>query len=265
MSQATAPKKALGQHWLFDPASLTAMADAANVTATDTILEVGPGRGPLTAELVRRAGQVIAVEFDPDLAAELPARVPADNLQVVHQDILQFDLTQLPTGYKVVANIPYYLTSKLVRLLVESPTPPDSIVLLVQKEVAERLAAAPGDMSLLALCAQIYTDVELGLLVGREKFAPAPKVDSQIVVLKRRPHRLFPDSDIKLLFRIARAGFAGKRKTLRNSLSGGLQLDKSSTEQWLMAAGVSPEARAEALHLEDWHRLTESLPHFSSK
>jgi 16S rRNA (adenine1518-N6/adenine1519-N6)-dimethyltransferase len=131
------PNKELGQHWLFDSRSLGAICDAAELEVEDTVLEIGPGLGPLTIELTQRAHKVIAVEFDEKLARELPARVPAANLEVVHEDILKFDLRPLPKGYKVVANVPYYLTSNLVRTLLESSNPPSRAVLLVQKEVAD--------------------------------------------------------------------------------------------------------------------------------
>src|SRR5947209_7653215 len=139
-------KKSLGQHWLKDEATLEAICEAANLTKADTVLEVGPGLGDLTRQLLNRAGKVIAVEIDKDLVAWLPAH---NNLEVVQDDILKFDLTELPVDYKVVANIPYYLTSNLIRILSESPNPPQTVVLLVQKEVAERLVAPPGQMSIL--------------------------------------------------------------------------------------------------------------------
>lgn len=250
------PKKSLGQHWLFDSKSLGAICDAALVQPTDTVLEVGPGLGPLTVELTQRAKKVIAVEFDEQLARELPARVPAKNLQVVHQDILRFDLSTLPADYKVVANIPYYLTSNLVRHLLESPTPPHTVVILIQKEVAQRLAARPGDMSILAVSAQFYAEVNLGVVVTADKFDPPPKVDSQVVILTRRPQPLFTDITPKQLFRMVKAGFSEKRKTLRNSLSGGLQLTKAEAEDMLVHAGIPPSTRAEQLSLDQWHALT---------
>lgn len=253
------PKKSLGQHWLFDAGSLQAVCDAARVSAEDTVLEIGPGLGPLTVQLTQRAKQVVAVEFDEQLARELPARVPAANLQVVHSDIMQFDLSALPAGYKVVANVPYYITSAIVRLLTESPTPPKSITLLVQKEVAERIAAQPGDMSILAVSAQFYAEPLLGPVVGREKFDPPPKVDSQIITLHMRPQPLFTDVPPKDFFRVVKAGFGEKRKTLRNSLSGGLNLPKQAAEAALAEAGISPGERAEQLSLTQWHKLAKVL------
>lgn len=251
------PKKSLGQHWLFDAGSLHAICDAADVQPEDTILEIGPGLGPLTVELTQRAKQVIAVEFDEQLARELPSRVPAANLTVVHDDFMRFDLSQLPAGYKVVANVPYYITSKIVRALLESSTPPQSATLLVQKEVAERIAADPGDMSILAVSAQFYADPELGQVVPAEMFNPAPKVDSQIITLHVHETPLFDDVTPKQFFAVVRAGFGEKRKTLRNSLSGGLRIEKSESEAILQKAGIFTGARAEELSLEDWHRLAK--------
>ncbi len=250
-----APKKSLGQHWLFDSKSLGAVCDAADVQPSDTVLEIGPGLGPLTVELTGRAKQVVAVEFDERLARELPARVPAQNLQVVHADFMHFDLSQLPAGYKVVANVPYYITSAIVRALTESPTPPVTATILVQKEVAQRIAATPSDMSILAVTAQFYAEPVLGHVVTADKFDPPPKVDSQIITLHVRPKPLFPDISPKEFFRVVKAGFSEKRKTLRNSLSGGLQLEKSQVEVLLKKAKVDPGARAEALSLNDWSRL----------
>ncbi|MBI3624373.1 ribosomal RNA small subunit methyltransferase A, partial [Candidatus Saccharibacteria bacterium] len=161
----TTPKKALGQHWLQDQTSLEAMCTAAEVESTDTVLEIGPGLGALTELLVSKAKRVVAVEFDQHLATQLPQQVKTGNLEVVHQDILRFDLSSLPSDYKVVANIPYYLTSHLLRVLSESPNPPRLMALLVQKEVAQRVCAQPGAMSLLSVSVQFYYQAKLGRLV----------------------------------------------------------------------------------------------------
>jgi 16S rRNA (adenine1518-N6/adenine1519-N6)-dimethyltransferase len=256
-----APKKSLGQHWLFDSKSLGAICDEAEVAPEDTILEIGPGLGPLTVELTARAKRVIAVELDDRLARELPSRVPAHNLKVVHGDILKFDLTELPPGYKVVANVPYYVTSLIIRMLLEATTPPDLAVLLVQKEVAERLAAEPGDMSILAISAQLYAEVALGPVITADKFDPPPKVDSQVVVLRRHARPLFKDLDTKSFFRVVKAGFGEKRKTLRNSLSGGLAIKKEEAEELLARANIDPIMRAEALSLEQWRDLVVAFNH----
>ncbi|HET8669819.1 MAG TPA: 16S rRNA (adenine(1518)-N(6)/adenine(1519)-N(6))-dimethyltransferase RsmA [Candidatus Saccharimonadales bacterium] len=250
-------KKSLGQHWLQDLDSLNAMLEAAEIGLNDTVLEIGPGPGTLTEELVHSAKRVIAVEFDEALARELPARVPADNLQVVSQDILTFDLTTLPPGYKVVANIPYYLTSKLLRTLCENTNHFSKAAILIQKEVAERVAARPGDMSLLSVSVQYYCETSLGSVVPARLFSPPPKVDSQILMLTFRETPLFPDIDSKLFFKVVKAGFSQRRKTLLNSLSGGLHLDRERTTALLNAAGIVPHIRAQNLSLEDWYRLSE--------
>lgn len=251
-----APKKSLGQHWLTDRMVLGAIADAAEIAPSDTVLEIGPGLGTLTSELLRRAEKVIAVELDDDLAAKLPGQFPGKNLEVVHQDILTFDLTRLPENYVVVANVPYYITSKIVQLLLSSSNRPRTIVLLVQKEVAERLAAQAGDMSILAISAQVYAEVSLGDVVPAEFFTPPPKVDSQVVILHTHDEPLVPKLDEPLFFRLVKAGFSAKRKKLRSSLSGGLNRSKTEIETMLREAGINPDARAESLSIEDWLRLT---------
>ena len=251
----TIPKKSLGQHWLNDDATLLSICDAADVQKGDVVLEVGPGMGTLTRHLLKRAEKVVAVEFDTSLAATLPGKFSNAHLEVVEQDILQFDLTQLPAGYKVVANIPYYLTSKLLRVLCESTNPFSKAAILIQKEVAERAAATPGQMSLLSISAQYYCHVSLGPVVGRELFTPPPKVDSQVLVLEYRTEPLFEDVDTKQFFHIVKAGFSQKRKTLINSLSAGLSLSKDETRVLLEAADIEPSARAQALSLEDWYAL----------
>jgi 16S rRNA (adenine1518-N6/adenine1519-N6)-dimethyltransferase len=259
MANSPIPKKSLGQHWLNDEPSLQALCTAAHVQSTDTILEIGPGLGSLTKLLVKQAESVIAVEFDTHLASQLLARVPADNLRVIGQDILDFDFTSLPPDYKVVANIPYYLTSHLIRVISETPNQPLAAVLLVQKEVAERVAAQPGAMSLLSVTAQYYWQVRLAEVVPARLFTPPPKVDSQILVLERRPQPLFSDVLPKDFFRPVKAGYSQRRKTLLNSLSAGLQLDRQLVSTACEAAGIDPRRRAQTMSLEEWYKLYQSL------
>lgn len=251
------PKKSLGQHWLKDRSILGAIADAARIRESDTVLEIGPGLGTLTSELLRRADNVVAVELDQDLAAKLPAQFPGKNLRVVQQDILSFDLSTLPADYVVVANVPYYITSKIIKLLLSSRNRPRTIVLLIQKEVAERLAAEPGGLSILALSAQVFAEVRLGAEVPAEFFTPPPKVDSQVVVLTTRKTSLIEGVSEKAFFRVVKAGFSSKRKMLRSSLAGGLSQDKDVIEGWLKDAGIDPNDRAESLSIDDWMRLTK--------
>lgn len=249
------PKKSLGQHWLKDTEALEAIAEAAELKRTDTILEIGPGLGTLTKYLTNQASHIVAVEYDEQLAESLSERVQANNLQIIQQDILKFDLSSLPAAYKVVANIPYYLTSNLLRTLSESNNPPEMMVLLVQQEVAERICAGPGQMSLLAVSVQLYYSCQLGIHVPADKFDPPPKVDSQVVILRRHIKPLFPSLDTDKFFRIVKAGFAERRKKLRSSLAGGLNVPKAEVDVLLQKAGINGDLRAQNLGLEDWHKI----------
>lgn len=251
-----ATNKSLGQHWLSDQMILEDICDAAQIEQGDTVLEIGPGPGTLTSILVEKADHVVAVEFDTELATQLSARVKADNLTIVSQDILSFDLTTLPSDYVVVANIPYYITSKLIRTLSESMNQPKRIVILVQKEVAERVAAEPGDMSLLSITAQYYWDVSLDAIVPARLFTPPPKVDSQVLVMERKAIKVLgEDAKPASFFRLVKAGFSARRKTLQNSLSGGLRISREQAGKLLTAAGLSPTARPQELSMEDWVSL----------
>ena len=255
MASSHGPKKSLGQHWLKDPEILADIAEAAELTGDDVVLEIGPGLGTLTSRLLARANSVTAVEFDADLARKLPGQFPGKNLEVFNEDILQFDLNQLPKNYKVVANVPYYITSKIVEKLMTAENKPSIAVLLVQKEVAERIAAGAGNMSVLSVSVQIFAEAELDIEVPRQFFTPPPKVDSQVVVLRTCNSPLITSEDQRDFFRIVKAGFSAKRKKLRSSLSGGLGINKSVAEELLKNAGISPDARAEDLAIEDWRRL----------
>ncbi|HRQ86967.1 MAG TPA: rRNA adenine dimethyltransferase family protein, partial [Candidatus Saccharibacteria bacterium] len=186
-------------------------------------------------------------------ARKLPAQFPGKNLEVIHQDILEFNLSDMPKDYIVVANVPYYITSKIVHMLLTAANKPKRIVLLVQKEVAERLAAQPGDMSILAVSAQAYADVSLGHIVPAAYFTPPPKVDSQVVILDVQPSRIIGDE--KQFFRIVKAGFSAKRKKLRSSIAAGLHISLAEAEALLEAAAIDPHHRAEALSIDDWNRL----------
>lgn len=253
-------KKSLGQYWLHDEATLNYICDSADISVNDTILEIGPGTGTLTAKLLDRGAKVIAVEKDKKLAADLDDLVrgrTSHNLEVVEGDILKFDLGQLPVGYKVVANIPYYLTSHLLRVLSESANPPATAVLLIQKEVAERITAQPSHMSLLAISVQLYYQPELGQVVPAKLFEPPPKVDSQVIILKRREKPLFKDLDSQKFFQLAKAGFSERRKKLRSSLAGGLNLSKDQADDLLKRAGINPNARAQELTLKQWYELSK--------
>lgn len=251
------PKKSLGQHWLHDQGTLQAIVEAGKIKPNDFVLEIGPGLGTLTAELLKTGAKVHALEYDQSLIPELQAKFgDSPDFKLEQGDILKFDYGKLPADYKIVANIPYYLTAHLFRVLSEPATPkPIQAVLLVQKEVAERTCSAPGQMSIVSVAMQLVYETSVGPVVPPHLFTPPPKVDSQVLILTRRPNALFPDFDHKIFMRTVKAGFSGKRKTLRNSLAAGLHLDKRTAEQLLRRAGIDPSQRAQSLSLDDWHRL----------
>ena len=250
-------KKSFGQNWLRDDYTLDLIVDSAGLTLTDTVLEIGPGLGTLTNKLVQKAGKVVAVEADQDLIPYLLDQAAKDNnLDIVVGDILKYDLRKLPDNYKVVANIPYYLTSNLIRTLLEANNPPTVMVLLVQKEVAERIVAVPGQMSVLSFSVQYYAEAEIVAPVAKELFDPVPKVDSAIIKITRRDQPVF-EADTKKLFKLVKAGFGEKRKMLRNSLSGGLQLSTAEVESLLKNAGLKPTSRSQELSILDWQKLYE--------
>ena len=255
MTELPFAKKALGQHWLTDSAALAAICDAGQVSPGDHVLEIGPGTGTLTEFLLAAGAHVTAVELDKSLAGALSNRFSDSRFYLIEQDILKFDFGSLPPGYKVVANIPYYLTSNLIRVLSETSNQASRVVLLVQKEVAERVGAKPGGMSLLSVSAQFYWEVLLGLEVPARLFTPPPKVDSQILILERRNQPLFPLVDEKVFFQLVKAGFAARRKTLLNSLAGGLRTDKTVVQAVLDEAYILSDLRPQTLSLEQWHML----------
>lgn len=252
-------KKSLGQHWLEDRQILNSICEIAEVIENDNVLEIGPGHGSLTEILIQKGAKVVAVELDTQLASTLKAKFPSQNLKVLNSDILEFDLNSLPSDYKVVANIPYYLTSNLIRVLCESANPAKSITLLVQREVAERICAKPGAMSILSVSAQVYYECELGLVVSRDKFNPPPKVDSQVVNMKIRSQPMIEDIENKHFFRVVKAGFSNRRKTLHNSLSAGLHIPKQEIATILGNLGISQNSRAQELSIEKWIELAKYL------
>lgn len=252
-------KKSLGQHWLEDHEALVAMVRAGHVDVGDEVLEIGPGYGTLTEYLLAAGATVTALEFDDSLVPKLLkkfANIP--ELRIEQGDIRSFDFGTMPPDYKIIANIPYYLTSNLIQLISETPNQPEFAVLLMQKEVAERIVAKPGDMSILSVTAQFYWEASLDMVVGAELFTPPPKVDSQILVLHRRTQPLFPGVDPKQFFRVVKAGFSQKRKTLLNSLSAGLALSRDEAKQLLDAAAIDPGRRAQTLSIEEWDALLQA-------
>ena len=250
-------KKSLGQNWLKDRDILIDIADHASVDDADTVVEIGPGLGTLTSALFKFFDKVIAVELDDRLAENLPKSFPGKNLQVIHQDVLSLDLEKLdlPEKYVVAGNIPYYITSPIIQKFIHATHRPEKIVLLMQKEVAERLAATPGDYSILGLSAQIYAKVTLGPVVSREFFTPPPKVDSQVVVLEPLDEPLASEKTMSLI----KLGFIAPRKKLATNLTIGLKLSKEEILQKFAANGISENARPADLTIADWVSLEKSL------
>ncbi len=253
------PRKSLGQNFLIDEAALGRIVAAAALTTGDSVLEIGPGLGSLTRHLAVAARDVVAVELDQTLLPALNEVVaPHSNVRVVHGDILDLDPAVLvaDADYKVVANIPYYITSAVIRHLLEARRRPTVIVLTIQREVAERLSAAPGDLSLLAVSVQAYARAEVVARIPAGAFYPRPDVDSSVVRLTALPQPVFGELDADRFFRVVKAGFSQKRKQLRNALSAGLSRPAQAVDAWLNAAGVDPKRRAETLTLAEWTTLT---------
>jgi 16S rRNA (adenine1518-N6/adenine1519-N6)-dimethyltransferase len=254
------PDKRLGQNFLIDPAALERILQAADIAPRDSILEVGSGLGSLTRYLALAARYVVTVELDFDLIPILKEVLqPYPNVNLVQGDILQINAGDLmgQSGYLIVANIPYNITSALVRHLLEDRNPPLRMVLTVQREVAERIVAGPGEMSLLSLGVQVYGKPRIATLIPAGAFYPVPKIDSAAVRVDLHPHPLFSPEQRDQLFRLARAGFSQKRKMLRNSLAAGMNKRPEEIASLLSEAGIDPQRRAETLQLDEWARLAQ--------
>ncbi len=253
------PNRTLGQNFLVDEAALRQVVEAARVTSQDVVLEIGPGLGSLTRHLAVCAQRVLAVEIDAGLIPALKQVVGQfPNVTVVKGNILSLDLGQWLTepDYLVVANIPYNITSALIRHLLEAVFPPRCLVLTVQQEVAERICASPGEMSLLALSVQVYGHPEITAHIPAAAFYPPPRVDSATLCIERYPAPLIPTGELEAFFQLIKAGFSQKRKTLRNALAAGLRLPPQTAVELLRAADIDPMRRAETLSLQEWHQLT---------
>jgi 16S rRNA (adenine1518-N6/adenine1519-N6)-dimethyltransferase len=273
-------KKGLGQNFLADPVHLERIVAAAELTPDGVVVEVGPGVGTLTARLASQAGRVVAVELDASLLPALHETLaPYDNVTIVQGDILQLDPAQLSTRarltgahaasdpltihhspftihhYKVVANLPYYITSAAIRHLLTATPPPGLLVLTVQREVAQRIVARPPDMSLLAVSVQFFAQPEIIARIPAGAFYPPPKVDSAILRLRPWPQLPVDVPDVDAFFAVARAGFGQRRKQLRNSLRANLQLPQHQIDAMLSGAGIDPQRRAETLTLAEWAQL----------
>ncbi len=253
------PKKSLGQNFLVDAGALQNVVAAAGLSGDDQVLEIGAGPGNLTSLLAQAAHDIVAVEIDRrflPLLSEL--QKDHTNVRIVQGDILKLQTKDLAlqSGYVVVANLPYYITSAVIRRLLESTMKPVRLVLTVQAEVAERICAFPGKLSLLALSVQVYGAPAIAGQIPATAFYPPPQVDSAIVKVDLFAEPAIVPTLLDRFFRLAKAGFSQRRKTLRNSLSAGMHLDPHQTEARLQAAGIDPMRRAETLSIMEWNKLT---------
>jgi len=260
-------RKGLGQHFLVDEEVLNLITVAAELTPTDIVMEIGPGLGVLTRELAKQAGWVLAIELDNKLAAILKqALASSGNVTIVNEDVLGIDPAALlqeqsppevsgSLSYKVVANLPYYITSPVLRHFLEASVKPQIIVVMVQKEVAEEITAKPGRMSLLSVSVQLYGEPTIIGYVPARCFYPAPEVDSAILRIALYSQPAVEIADKESFFALVRAGFSASRKQMGNSLAQGLGLPKAEVLSLLEETGIVPQRRAETLTLEEWARL----------
>lgn len=256
----TQPNKALGQHWLHDETVLSEMAESAYDARASLICEIGPGLGTLTRHLLMKGLPVTAIEFDGELAKKLKKSLDSPHIEllnVIEGDIRTYDFTSFNENYVISANIPYYLTSHLIRILTETKNKPLKVALLIQKEVAERIAASPGKMGLLSCITQYFYDTNLGSVVPARLFTPPPKVDSQILILTRKLPKF--EAEWPRLLRLLKAGFSEKRKNLKNALSGGLAISKQDAETLLHNARIDVNRRAESLSMSEWQNLYDAF------
>jgi len=274
------PKKSLGQNFLKDKNIAKKIVAAADLQPIDFVIEIGPGEGILTEELAKKAGRVLAVEIDQNLIPDLQQKFSKyKNVEIINEDVLKINLSEIfsqyklkTTNYKLIANIPYYITSKIIRLFLESSTPPQEMILMVQKEVAERIVAhsseipavgrgatrisrsKPGKMSLLAVSVQYFAQPKILFPVSRGSFSPVPAVDSAVIKISNFEFRI-SNLERKKFFRVVKAGFSAKRKTLANNLANSFHLDKKDVVEKIKNAGLPPTSRAQELSIDDWKKL----------
>ena len=264
------PRKGLGQNFLADENHLRKIVAAAELSADEVVLEIGPGLGALSRPLAQTVRRLVAVELDPTMVQILQAELAAlANLHLVQADILDLDPAQTLAAhvpdftpgqpYQVVANLPYYITSAIIQHLLEAAHPPQTITITVQKEVAQRIVAQPGQLSLLAVSVQFYGRPRLCHLIPAGVFVPPPKVDSAVLRIDRAPQLDLTEVDPPRFFRVVKAGFSQKRKQLKNSLAGGLRVSTAQATAWLVTAGIEPTRRAQTLTLAEWGALANQV------
>ncbi len=261
------PIKRLGQNFLIDKSIISKVIKAAELKPANIVLEIGPGIGALTQKIAKRAGKVIAVEKDKKMC-QILKQVLRDfkNVEIINQDILKFKIQNSKLiqnskfkiqNYKLVANLPFYITAPVIRKFLESENPPKEMILIIQKEVAQRICARPPKMSILAVSVQFYSKAKIISYISNKSFWPKPKVDSAII--KIVPKRKYKDVDVDLFFKIVKAGFAHPRKQLANNLANGLKLNKQEINDLLLKNNIKPSQRAETLSIKDWIKLSKML------
>ena len=261
-SYGISPKKKLGQNFIVSQSAVDQVMTAASFGEKDQILEIGAGLGALTLALAKHQHKVVTIEYDQRLIPILKDVLGSyENVNVIHGDILQLKLEDIitPPEYLVVANIPYQITSAVIRRVVEAPYPARRVVLTIQKEVAERIVAQPGNLSLLALSVHIFGQPRIFSHIASKAFYPQPKVESSVLRIDMYPQPLIPVSEIDHFFRIAKAGFGQKRKKLRNALSAGLRITPTEVEDIMLRAKIPPSLRAQELSIDQWQQLSKSF------
>ena len=262
MAHPAPAKKSLGQNFLIDRRIVSRILSAADLTPNDTILEIGPGRGILTRPLAERAASLTTVELDDNLAAALTAEFAAQpHVRIVHADAREIDIPSLvpqDTPYKLIANLPYYAAQPIIRRFLEAGRKPTLMVVMVQREVARNMTAAPGDMSLLSVATQLYGRPRIVASVPPRAFRPTPKVTSAIVRIDVFSGPVLDIDSIDAFFILARAGFSAPRKQIHNCLQQGLSIPRRDAEDILSQAGIDPRRRAQTLSLDDWGSLYAS-------
>ncbi len=257
-----AAKKSLGQNFLKSKKALSDMVNAGKVSKGDTVLEIGPGKGALTEVLLQHAGKVVAIEKDkrliPLLEEKFAGEITNGRLELIYGDILE-ERIELPKNYKLIANIPYYITGALFRMFLEAENKPNTIVFLVQKEVAERINSKDGQHSKLSVFIQNVYKTSLGPTVTADNFTPPPKVDSRVIILNKREQPAVPGNLKKEFSSAVRAGFSEKRKKLRSSLSGGLQISKEDVDLILKKTNINPNSRAQELSIKNWIEIASNF------
>ena len=263
-------RKGLGQHFLINMEVLRLITSTAELTPTDTVMEIGPGLGVLTKELAKQAGWVLAIELDSKLAAILKKTLDSfNNVTIINEDILKIEPAALlqeqkpplpvdrPLSYKVVANLPYYITSPVLRHFLEASAKPQIMVVMVQREVAEAIVAKPGQRSMLSISVQFYGEPKIISYVPAKSFYPVPEVDSAILRIDLYPKPAVAVTDERSFFEVVRAGFTATRKQIGNSLAQGLGVSKTEVLSLLEEVNIAPQRRAETLTLEEWAQLCQ--------